>query len=74
MKHSDELSTKANEPSSCEELATNGHSSDGLYLVKNPDSKKIEAVACSFGANGEFIAYGLISSNECSKTLFFILL
>ena len=55
-KHSDELSTKTIEPSSCEELATNGHSSDGFYLVKNLDSKKIEAVACSFGTTGLFIA------------------
>jgi len=54
-----DVSTSATEPSSCKELATNGYSINGLYLVKNPDTRKIEAVSCSFGTSsrptGEFI-------------------
>jgi len=41
-------------PSSCSELAKRGHSSDGLYLVKNHGTKKIETVFCNFGPPGRF--------------------
>ena len=37
-------SIRAVAPSSCRELSANGHSSDGLYLVKNQNTKKIETV------------------------------
>ena len=49
-----ELPTKTTEPSTCKELATNGHSFSGLYLVKNLGTKKLEAVSCSFGTTGKF--------------------
>jgi len=41
---SGDSSTRATVPSSCRELALVGHSIDGLYLVQNPDSRKIETV------------------------------
>jgi len=31
------------------ELSLIGHSLDGLYLLKNPNTKKIETVFCDFG-------------------------
>ncbi len=40
--------TNKNVPSSCKELAVKGHLFDGLYLVKNWDTKNIEAVLCNF--------------------------
>ncbi len=36
-------------PSSCRQLSTIGHSLDGIYLIANPDSSKIETVYCDFG-------------------------
>ncbi len=36
-------------PSSCRQLSTIGHSLDGIYMVANPDSNKIEAIFCDFG-------------------------
>ncbi len=36
-------------PSSCRQLSTIGHYLDGIYLVANPDTKKIETVYCDFG-------------------------
>ena len=47
-------STGASVPSSCNDLATSGQSSNGLYLIKNEGTKKIEAVSCSFGPSGNF--------------------
>lgn len=40
-------------PSSCSELEQRGHSFDGLYLVKNPGTKKIETVFCRFETEGK---------------------
>ncbi len=45
----DDSSTKAIAPTSCRELSLIGHSLDGLYLLKNPNTKKIETVFCDFG-------------------------
>ena len=38
-------------PSSCRQLSTIGHFLDGIYLVANPDTKKIEAIYCEFGSS-----------------------
>lgn len=35
-------------PSSCRELSQMGHSLDGVYLVQNQDTKKIQTVFCEF--------------------------
>ena len=35
-------------PSSCRQLSTIGHYLDGIYLVANADTKKIEAIYCEF--------------------------
>ena len=51
--------TKPTAPSSCEDLATNGHSLQGFYLVKNPDTSQIQTVLCDFGTSGNFIKYSL---------------
>ena len=44
--------TKPTAPSSCKDLATNGHSFQGLYLVKNRDTSQIQTVLCDFGTSG----------------------
>jgi len=41
-------------PSSCRQLSTIGHSLDGIYLVSNPDTNKIETVYCVFGQTRNF--------------------
>jgi len=46
---SGDSSTRAVVPSSCRELSLIGHSLDGLYLVQNQDTNKIETVYCDFG-------------------------
>jgi len=38
-------------PSSCRQLSTIGHFLDGIYLVANPETKKIEAIYCEFGSS-----------------------
>ena len=38
-------------PSSCRQLSTIGHNLDGIYLVANPDTNKIETVYCDFGSS-----------------------
>ncbi len=38
-------------PSSCRQLSTIGHYLDGIYLVANPDTSKIETVYCEFGSS-----------------------
>jgi len=38
-------------PSSCRQLSTIGHYLDGIYLVANPHTKKIESVYCDFGSS-----------------------
>jgi len=40
-------------PSSCEELAMLDYYLDGLYLVKNKQTKKIQAVFCKFSADNQ---------------------
>ena len=35
-------------PSSCRQLSTIGHYLDGIYLISNPNTNKIEAVFCQF--------------------------
>ena len=50
-------STRALAPSSCRELSLIGHTLDGLYLVQNVDTKKIETVLCNFGTSGKFKTY-----------------
>ncbi len=46
---SDDSSTRAVVPSSCRELSLIGHSLDGLYLVQNRETKKVETIYCNFG-------------------------
>jgi len=38
-------------PSSCRQLSSIGHYLDGIYLVANPDTNKIETVYCEFGSS-----------------------
>lgn len=38
-------------PSSCRQLSTIGHNLNGIYLIANPDTNKIEAVYCEFGSS-----------------------
>ena len=60
-------STRAVAPSSCRELSANGHSSDGLYLVKNQNTKKIETVLCTFGTEGKLeTSNKIIAMRSCS--------
>ena len=51
---SGDSSTKAVAPSSCRELSLIGHSLDGLYLLQNSNTKKIETVFCDFGESSKF--------------------
>ena len=53
----DDSSTRAVIPSSCRELDLIGHSLDGLYLVQNQDTKKIETLFCDFGPTSKYITY-----------------
>jgi len=53
---SDENGIKSNSlprlpPSSCRQLSTIGHYLDGIYMVANPDTNKIEALYCEFGSS-----------------------
>ena len=46
-------------PSSCRDLSQFGLSFDGLYLVKNPETRKIETIFCDFGTSSKFFSiYG----------------
>jgi len=49
--NSDGSSTRAITPSSCRDLSLLGHSLDGLYLVQNVDTNKVETVLCNFGTS-----------------------
>ena len=49
--------TKPTAPSSCKDLATNGHSLQGLYLVKNRETSQIQTVLCHFGTFGILILH-----------------
>lgn len=52
--NSDDSSTRAiAAPSSCRDLSILGHSLDGLYLVQNVDTNKIESVLCNFGTSSK---------------------
>jgi len=45
-------------PSSCRQLSNIGHFLDGIYLVANPDTNKIETVYCDFtGTTRNIIIY-----------------
>jgi len=52
---SDGSSTRALLPTSCRDLSQFGHTLDGLYLVKNVDTKKVEAVFCDFGTSSKSV-------------------
>ena len=60
---SGDSSTRMIVPSSCRKLAIAGHSFDGLYLVQNPNSRKIEAVFCDFGTSGKSVLKALKSKH-----------
>lgn len=47
----DPLSSPRLPPSSCRQLSTIGHYLDGIYLITNPDTNKIETVFCDFGSS-----------------------
>ena len=51
------FSTRALALSSCRELSFAGHSLNGLYLVQNQDTRKIETVLCTFGTSGKLKNY-----------------
>ncbi len=38
-------------PSSCWQLSTIGHNLDGIYMIANPNTNKIEAVYFDFGSS-----------------------
>jgi len=51
-------------PSSCRQLSTIGHYLDGIYLIANPDTNKIETVYCEFtGTTRNMIMYYGLSMN-----------
>jgi len=50
---SNDSSTRAVVPSSCRDLALIGHNLDGLYLVQNVDTKRVETVYCDFGTTSK---------------------
>ena len=52
---SNDSSTRAVVPSSCRDLSLIGHILDGLYLIKNVDTKKVETVFCDFGTSSKSI-------------------
>ena len=58
-------------PSSCRQLSTIGHYLDGIYLVANPDTNKIEAVYCDFGSSTRKYLHNLFISTKFS---FYILI
>jgi len=52
LKNNDgQVSKDPTPPSSCEELAMLDHHLNGLYLVKNKQTKKIQTVFCKFSAD-----------------------
>ena len=50
---SDDSSAREVLPSSCGDLSLIGHNLNGLYLVQNPDTNKIETVYCDFETPGK---------------------
>jgi len=44
-------------PSSCRQLSTIGHYLDGIYLVANPDTNKIETIYCDFGGSSRITKF-----------------
>lgn len=40
-------------PSSCKELSLIGHSLDGLYLIQNRETHKVETTFCDFEISGK---------------------
>ncbi|MFO0089554.1 MAG: hypothetical protein ACK518_01845 [bacterium] len=62
-------STKAVAPSSCRELSLIGHSLDGLYLLQNPKTRKIETVFCDFiGESTKFNWYSQLLKHPRTQT------
>ena len=47
-----DFSARAALPSSCTDLSLIGHSLNGLYLVQNTATSKIETIYCNFGTSG----------------------
>ncbi len=41
-------------PSSCTDLENRGQPFNGIYLVKDSSTKKIQSISCDFGASGNF--------------------
>ena len=64
-------STRAIAPASCRELSLIGHSLDGLYLVRNPDTNKIETVLCDFGTTSKFDFFYLICFRNITIKLYY---
>jgi len=54
---SDDFLAKAVLPSSCRDLSLIGHNLDGLYLVQNIDTKKVETIFCDFGTSSKWIIH-----------------
>jgi len=48
-----QVSKGSTPPSSCQELAVLNHYLDGLYLVKNKQTKKIQTDFCKFSAGNQ---------------------
>ena len=44
---------KTTAPSSCRDLAIRGHSFNGIYLLNNPETNKIQTALCLFGNSGK---------------------
>jgi len=51
--NNNQVSKSSTPPSSCQELAMLDYYLDGLYLVKNKQTKKIQTVFCKFSAGNE---------------------
>ncbi len=68
----DLLSTSSTPPSSCKELLMLGYFLDGLFLVKNKQSKKLQTVFCQFSANNQGrITIYITDTNPYSLSSFF---
>jgi len=57
IEESEDSSLRATYPGSCGDLARNGHTSDGIYLVGNELTQRIEARFCNFGTGARMILY-----------------
>lgn len=57
-------------PSSCQQLSTVGHYLSGIFLVANPNLKKIQTVYCEFGSTGITIFNQYFMHNQKIKFFF----